>query len=243
MNVIWLISNLVLWGLVLLLGFLLLGALRALALVRWRLAQLEATTPNRLGRSGLRPGRKAPEFTLPDISGGQVAIHNGDAEAVQRWTKEHQPHFPVALQERFNLSKRYEVFATPFAFLIDEREVIAARGIVSTKQYLSFVLTGAGQDEKEGDSEAESSGESQSLAADAAGQSRRGFLGRLGQAALGVAGAVGGLLLLPREARAYGYCEYICPNGKILLRECGCQPSITHGGMTCPLNYNGCPYT
>jgi hypothetical protein len=59
------------------------------------------------------------------------------------------------MQERFSLSKRYEVFATPFAFLIDERGMIAARGIVSTKQYLGFVLTRAGRDEKARDSQAE----------------------------------------------------------------------------------------
>jgi hypothetical protein len=59
----------VLWVVVLFLGFLLLGALRAVALLRWRLEQLEATTPSRLGRSGLRIGKKAPDFTLPGISG------------------------------------------------------------------------------------------------------------------------------------------------------------------------------
>jgi hypothetical protein len=86
-----------------------------------------------------------------------VVIHNADSEAIQAWVKENRPHFPLALQERFNVSKRYEVFATPFAFLIDEHGVIAARGIVSTKQYLGFVLTRAGRDDKDGDDEAETS--------------------------------------------------------------------------------------
>ena len=72
----------------------------------------------------------------------------------------------MALQERLAVSRRYEVFATPFAFLTDERGVIAARGIVSTKQYLGFVLTRAGHDEKEGDSEAEASHEPQVSPAD-----------------------------------------------------------------------------
>jgi methylamine dehydrogenase accessory protein MauD len=208
LNIFWLISDLALWVLVLFLGFLLLGALRAVALLRWRLEQLEATTPRRLGRSGLRPGKKAPEFTLPSVSGPEVAlqgyfgrklllvfmqpgcgpchqitpelnrlqeggevqvlvIQNGDSEAVQKWIKESRPRFPVALQERFNLSKRYEAFATPFAFLIDERGVIAARGIVSTKQYLGFVLTSAGHEEKEADGEVEESEGSQGSAVDA----------------------------------------------------------------------------
>jgi methylamine dehydrogenase accessory protein MauD len=203
-----LVALLVLWGVVLFLGFLLMGALRAVALLRWQVAQLEATTPSRLGRSGLRPGQTAPDFTLPGISGDDVAlrhyagrqlllvfmqpgcgpchnltpelnrlhdtgqvqvlvIHNGASEAVQQWAKEHRPHFPVALQERFNVSKRYQVFATPFAFLIDERGVIAARGIVSSKQYLGFVLTRAGHAEKGRDHDAEGSGASHSWPGDA----------------------------------------------------------------------------
>jgi methylamine dehydrogenase accessory protein MauD len=201
-----LVSNLVLWVVVILLSFLLLGALRGLALLRWQMEQLMATVPSRLGRSGLRPGKKAPDFNLPTISGNEVSLHHyanrklllvfmkpgcgpchrivpelnrlyhagdvqvlviqhGDIEAVQRWTEEHRPDFSVALQEDLNLSKRYEIFATPFAFLIDEHAVIVARGIVSTKQYLGFVLTRAGHNENEADREAESSGASQSWSA------------------------------------------------------------------------------
>jgi methylamine dehydrogenase accessory protein MauD len=192
-----LIAYLALWIVVLFFGFLLLGALRAVALLRWQVAQLEATMPNRVGRSGLRPGKRAPKFTLPsiagDTAGGEVglehyagrklllvfmqpgcgpclgitpelnrlhdagevrvlAIYNGDTEAVRGWVKGNRPHFSAAVQEHFNVSKRYEVFATPFAFLIDERGVISSRGIVSTKQYLGFVLARAGHDEKEGGS-------------------------------------------------------------------------------------------
>ena len=209
MNIFWLLSNLSLWLVVLFLGFVLWGALRALALLRWRLEQLEATTPRRIGRSGLRPGKKAPDFILPTLSGGEVAlrhyanrklllvfmqpgcgpchqitpelnrlshageiqvlvIHNGDTKAVQGWVEHSQPDFPVALQERFEVSKRYEVFATPFAFLLDERGLIAARGIVSTEQYLGFVLTCAGHQDNASDSGDESPEESQGSTADAA---------------------------------------------------------------------------
>jgi methylamine dehydrogenase accessory protein MauD len=208
MNGIWLIVNLALWVVVLFFGFLLLGALRSLALLRWQVAQLEATMPSRVGRSGLRPGKKAPEFTLPRITGGEVGleqyagrkvllvfmqpgcgpchaivpelnrlqdtgeiqvlvIHNGDTEAVRDWSKQNRPNFPVAVQERFNLSKRYEVFATPFAFLIDERGVISSRGIASTKQFIGFVLNGAGHDEKDGDGAVEAFPGSQASPADA----------------------------------------------------------------------------
>ncbi len=208
MNIFWVVAHLSLWLVLLFLAFVLWGALRALALLRWRLEELEAITPKRIGRSGLRPGKKAPDFKLPALSGGEVtlrhfanrrlllvfmqpgcgpcqqispelnrlyrageiqvlAIHNADAKVVQGWIKQYQPDFPVALQEHFDVSRRYEVFATPFAFLVDERGVIAARGIVSTKQYLGFVLTRAGREDNAGDSGGESSEESQDSTADA----------------------------------------------------------------------------
>src|SRR5262245_62044573 len=72
----WLIWYVALWLVVLFLGFLLLGALRALGLLRWRLEPLEATTPSRMGRGGLRPGKKAPVFTLPCVAGGEVSLHS-----------------------------------------------------------------------------------------------------------------------------------------------------------------------
>jgi len=76
MNSFLLTANLALWVVVLFLAFLLLGALRAVALLRWRVDQLEAITPSRVGRSGLRPGKKAPMSTLPriegDTAGGEV---------------------------------------------------------------------------------------------------------------------------------------------------------------------------
>jgi methylamine dehydrogenase accessory protein MauD len=179
-----LISYVALWLVVLPLGFLLLGALRALGMLRWRLEQLEATTPSRLGRSGLRPGKKAPDFTLPGVCGAEVslhafagrkvllvftqsgcapchrivpdlnglqddgevqvlAVHNGDPEGARRWAAEAPVRFPVAVQERFSVAKRYEVFATPFAFLIDERGTITSKGIINNRQHIGFVLSGA----------------------------------------------------------------------------------------------------
>jgi hypothetical protein len=54
-------------------------------------------------------------------------------------------------------------------------------------------------------------------------ESRRGFLTRLGQAALGVTGVVAGLLVLPSEAQAaqFNYCE-IYPGGTMTGR-CVCN--------------------
>jgi methylamine dehydrogenase accessory protein MauD len=193
MNNVLLVSVVVLWLLVLFQAFLLLGALRAFGLLRWRLDQLEATMPSRLGRSGVKPGKKAPDFTLPNIAGGEVALHDfagrkvllvftqsgcgpceqimpelnrlvgrignpsssgrdlqvlvvnkGDAEATRKWAAELCLRFPVLIQDGLEISKKYEAFATPFAFLIDEKGVVASRGIISNKQQIGYVLSGAG---------------------------------------------------------------------------------------------------
>jgi methylamine dehydrogenase accessory protein MauD len=192
----WLLSYVALWLVVLALGFLLLGALRALGLLRWRLEQLEATTPSRMGRSGLKPGKKAPDFTLPSVAGGEVSLHdfagrrvflvftqsgckpchrivpelnklqrgggvqvlvvnNGELEATRQWAGAAGACFPVLVQGQFSVSKRYEMYATPFAFLIDERGVIASKGIINNGQHIGFVLSGAGDAAKNGQAELE----------------------------------------------------------------------------------------
>ena len=192
----WLVSYVVLWLVVLSLAFLLLGALRVLGLLRWRLEQLEATTPSRIGRGGLKPGKAAPDFTLPGAAGGEVSLHdfagrrvflvftqsgckpchrvipelnrlqrggevlvlvvnNGEPGATRQWAGEAGASFPVLAQQQFSVSKRYETYATPFAFLIDERGVIASKGIVNNGQHIGFVLSGAGAAGKDGQAEAE----------------------------------------------------------------------------------------
>jgi methylamine dehydrogenase accessory protein MauD len=185
MSTFFLVSNILLWIAVLLLAFLLMGTLRALGLLTWRLEQLQATAPIRLGRSGLKIGKKAPDFTMPSVDGGDYALHefagrkvllvftqsgcspckaiipelnrlqdqgryqvivanNGEPEVTRRWAAEANSRVPVLIQERFDVSKRYEVFATPFAFLIDESGVITSKGLVGSRQHLGYVLTGAG---------------------------------------------------------------------------------------------------
>lgn len=181
-------SSIVLWLAVLLLGFLLLGALRSQGLLGWRLQQLEATTPSRLGRSGLKPGREAPDFTLASAQGGEISLRDfagrrvllvfvqpgcgpchdivpelnklagrdGDLQVLainhatppdaRAWVDETSARFPVLVQEDLAVSKRYEVFATPFAFVIDPRGVIASKGIVSQRHHLGYVLSSPTQE-------------------------------------------------------------------------------------------------
>jgi len=192
MSVPWLLLIVILWVIVLLLGFLVFGTLRALGVLSWRLEQLEATTPKRLGRDGLKAGKKAPDFTLPSIDGKEVSlrdfagrrvllvftqsgcspckkivpelnrlgpaeqvlvVNNGDLEATRQWSAEVAARFPILAQTQFSISKKYEVFATPFAFLIDAKGVIVSKGIVNNRQHIRYVLSGAGVPETRADSE------------------------------------------------------------------------------------------
>jgi hypothetical protein len=67
-------------------------------------------------------------------------------------------------------------------------------------------------------------------AATSASVSRRGFLGRLGRGALVTAGVLGGLLAIPRDARASDglrncinrCCEATCGKGD---KTCSCDPT------------------
>jgi methylamine dehydrogenase accessory protein MauD len=197
MNTFFLISNILLWAAVLATGFLLLGTLRSLGLVNWRLDQLELTRPSRLGREGLKVGKKAPAFTLPSAGGGAMSladlagrkvllvftqsgcgpchdiapelnrlhdngkyqvlvVNNGEEDDTCKWAAEVKARFTVLGQAKFAVSKRYEVFATPFAFLIDEQGVIVSKGIAGSAQYLGYVLSGAGNRTKKTHEEPES---------------------------------------------------------------------------------------
>jgi methylamine dehydrogenase accessory protein MauD len=177
---------LVLWALVFFLGFLLLGALRSLGILKWQLEQLQETAPSRIGRNGLRVGKKAPPFSLPNVLGEDIAladfagrkvllvftqsgcspckaivpelnrlerrgthqvlvVNNADAEKTRAWGREVDAHFPVLAQENYALSKRFQVLATPFAFVIDEKGNITSKGLAGSRQHLSFVLSNAGK--------------------------------------------------------------------------------------------------
>jgi peroxiredoxin len=62
-----------------------------------------------------------------------LMVSRGDVEENRRKADRYGFKFPVALQERWKLSKEYGIFAMPVAFLIDEEGVImrnAAQGVV-----------------------------------------------------------------------------------------------------------------
>jgi methylamine dehydrogenase accessory protein MauD len=206
MNTTLLVLNTLVLCAVLSLAFLVLGALRALGLVNWRLDQLEMTRPSRIGRDGLAPGKRGPDFTLPCVTGGDVSlsnfagrkvllvftqsgcepchdiaselnrlqskgehqvlvVNNGDPDSTREWAANMKARFPVLAQEKFSVSKHFEVFATPFAFLIDEQGIVRSKGIAGSRQYLGYVLSGAGQQKKHDEADAEGD-ESHSIESD-----------------------------------------------------------------------------
>lgn len=62
--------------------------------------------------------RKNPGFDV-------VMISRGDPAANRAKVKEHRLTMPVALQKRWEVSKKYAMFATPIAYLVDENGIIA----------------------------------------------------------------------------------------------------------------------
>ena len=54
-----------------------------------------------------------------------LLISRGDPAANRQKVKEHRLTMPVALQKRWEISKKYAMFATPIAYLVDERGIIA----------------------------------------------------------------------------------------------------------------------
>ncbi len=73
-----------------------------------------------------------------------LLVEAGGPEAARTVADAAAPSVPVLWQEQRNLARRYRVFAMPFAFLIDERGIIRARGIAANRQHLDFLLAAAG---------------------------------------------------------------------------------------------------
>ena len=90
-----------------------------------------------------------------------VMVSRGEPKENRAKVKEHGLTFPVLLQQRWEISRRYAMFATPIAYLIDENGVIfrdvavgvdriqallsvAANGDIQNRE-ASFVLNSAGK--------------------------------------------------------------------------------------------------
>jgi methylamine dehydrogenase accessory protein MauD len=182
METVLLVWNFILSLGILFLGFLIMGALRNLGLLRWRLELLSLTMPSRVNRGGLKPGKKAPDFPAQMIDGRNVSFHEyfgrkkvlvfmragcapchkavpalnklhkngtvqvivvfaGDSDSARKWINDVGALFPLLLQEKHSVSRLYEMYATPFAFFIDENGIIISRGVVSNEEHLNYLLS------------------------------------------------------------------------------------------------------
>src|ERR1700675_3298046 len=74
MSSIALASHLSLWALLVLTWFILLGVFQKMSLLAWRLDQLDAVTPRRVGRDGVAIGAAAPDFELKDQFGRTIGL-------------------------------------------------------------------------------------------------------------------------------------------------------------------------
>jgi peroxiredoxin len=143
-----------------------------------------ALSQSRIERAGLKPGTRAPLFTLPDLEGSTVSLDDyrgtdvllvfsdpkcgpcqalapnlvrlsaknpqlqvlmvsrGDLQENRAKAHANAFPFPVVLQDGWKLSKEYGMFATPIAFLIDKRGVIATPVAVGAEQILRLIPEG-----------------------------------------------------------------------------------------------------
>jgi methylamine dehydrogenase accessory protein MauD len=119
-------------------------------------------------QSGCGPCQRImPELNRLQAAGDVqvLVVNNGELEPTRTWAAEARVRFPVAVQAHYCVSRRYEVFATPYAFLIDERGVIASKGIINNRQHIGYILEAA-LAERNGHADSGSSGAEEGESAD-----------------------------------------------------------------------------
>jgi peroxiredoxin len=70
-----------------------------------------------------------------------IAVANADIEKVRAWVQAAKVKFPILLQKNRSLSRRFQIVATPFAFLMDGEATIISKGVVTNQKSLSILLT------------------------------------------------------------------------------------------------------
>src|SRR6266850_3795717 len=68
-----------------------------------------------------------------------VMVSKGEPEENRAKVKEHGLTFPIVLQQQWEISRRYAMFATPIAYLIDEQGVIVHDVAVGTDAIQNFI--------------------------------------------------------------------------------------------------------
>ena len=88
----------------------------------------------------------APELNDVQAKGEHqvLVVNHGEPQDAAEMAAEVEARFPIVTQNDWDISKKYQVFATPYAFVVDEEGTIASKGIAGNPQYLRNVLTGAG---------------------------------------------------------------------------------------------------
>jgi peroxiredoxin len=148
-----------------------------------RLSGEKPLSQSKLERNGIKPGTRAPNFTLPDLDGGEVSLEDHAAE--RRLVVFSDPHcgpcmdlaprlaqlhevarerglalmmvsrgdpeenrekrdrcgirFPVGLQRSWEISRKYGIFSTPVAFLVDEEGCIADEVAIGPEAILALL--------------------------------------------------------------------------------------------------------
>lgn len=92
----------------------------------------------------------APELNRVQARGEHhvLVVNSGEPEESAEMAAEVKARFPIVTQKDWDISKKYQVFATPYAFVVDETGTVASKGIAGSPQYLKNVLTGAGNRKK-----------------------------------------------------------------------------------------------
>jgi peroxiredoxin len=84
-----------------------------------------------------------------------VMISKGEPQENRVKVKEHGLTFPVVLQQQWEISRHYAMFATPIAYLIDEKGIIAREVAVGKESIMDLMasaakLASAGHSERKG---------------------------------------------------------------------------------------------
>jgi peroxiredoxin len=86
------------------------------------------------------PGRNGLGEGLGSLPPQVVMISRGDPKENRAKVKEHGLTFPVLVQQRWEISRRYAIFATPVAYLIDELGTISHDVAVGVDPILNLLL-------------------------------------------------------------------------------------------------------
>ena len=78
-----------------------------------------------------------------------MMIGKGEPKENRAKAKEHGLTFPIVLQQQWEISRRYAMFATPVAYLIDEHGIISHDVAVGVEPILALMDSVAGRKETE----------------------------------------------------------------------------------------------